>query len=77
MLKIISTLVYGNKVQPVTRRSEKKSFVNGENVFFRSATGSGNSFEVANLKFVAAELIELRFNCSTSLKLASLAFKNL
>ena len=36
-------------------------------MFFRSATGSGNSFEVANLKFVAAELIELRFNCSTSL----------
>ena len=57
----------GIRIQPVTRRSGKSRLQRDQAILLRLPV----------LKSFAAELIEPRFNCSTSLKLASFALKNL
>ena len=65
------------RIQPVTRRSEKSRLSMERTYFFVLRRDQAILLRLPVLKSVAAELIEPRFNCSISLKLASLAFKNL
>lgn len=66
------------RIQPVTRRSSEKSRLSMERTyFFVLQRDQAILLRLPVLKSFAAELIEPRFNCSTSLKLASFALKNL